>query len=643
MCDVWQLSDVVMCTSSIMHMCTISLDRYAAIRDPLHSRAARARPITFWAKITAVWLVSVVIGSPLIVVGVLSPGDLLSEDGQCAIVNAYYLVYGSLAAFFGPLTIMLVTFVLTVRLLEREATQLAADGNGGMRRCTADRKAYPPRTIVTRTAEVTAAAGAGRRRRATGSSWMSRRSEAPTTSSMLPSPSKFPHETVLPNTTSGPDVGDVLHQAGSKTSHDTPHDTEADMRTETAVSSQRVTSSTTVCCDKLGSVEIGSCVVDVSSAHARQAAVNSTFGDVANAESGSASDCRVAAESGDVTRSPEVASSRDVTCVIASSARRITGTSDCCADELRNSTALVKSVSEFSSLRRPEVAYQRRPVVVTSLNSSFTMADRLRRAIVSLHPVHVDGERRRLLKHSNDKRRYVADDDVIKLLPVELADETRHTCDQHPRASSIATGDVAMRRSRSDSAVGIQPPTCSHRDAIQSGDTTAPANNVDEGGPANDVTADTQRPAAPDTTVTATKTAASGDAIVTNVDDDNGAGNAAEGEMTRSISGADKFKGLVRKHGAAFQVAGMLRATREDRQQKAFNSVKTESKAVKVLGTMFAIFVACWAPFFTANLMMGVCASCYVDPLLFKVDQFRLSLSGGSRQAANEGRLVDHL
>jgi len=98
MCDVWQLSDVVMCTSSIMHMCSISLDRYTAIRDPLGSRATRRSPATFWLKIGAVWLVSVLIGSPLIVVGVLSPTDLLSDDGQCAIVNAYFLVYGSLAA-----------------------------------------------------------------------------------------------------------------------------------------------------------------------------------------------------------------------------------------------------------------------------------------------------------------------------------------------------------------------------------------------------------------------------------------------------------------------------------------------------------------------------------------------------------------
>ncbi|ESN97629.1 hypothetical protein HELRODRAFT_121787, partial [Helobdella robusta] len=35
MCNLWQMSDVMMCTSSIMHMCTISLDRYTGIRDPL--------------------------------------------------------------------------------------------------------------------------------------------------------------------------------------------------------------------------------------------------------------------------------------------------------------------------------------------------------------------------------------------------------------------------------------------------------------------------------------------------------------------------------------------------------------------------------------------------------------------------------
>lgn len=183
-----------------------------------------------------------------------------------------------------------------------------------------------------------------------------------------------------------------------------------------------------------------------------------------------------------------------------------------------------------------------------------------------------------------------------------------------------------MRRSRSDSAaVGIQQAPAG---VFQPRHVTAePTNIVNEGGPINDVISNPERPLA--NTTTTTNTAATSDAIVADVDED----NAGQKEMTRSISGADKFKGLVRKHGAAFQVAGMLQATREDQKQKAFNSVKTESKAVKVLGTMFAIFVACWAPFFTANLMMGVCSSCHVDPLLFKV--CRLSSNGEFRWLIN--------
>ena len=74
------------------------------------------------------------------------------------------------------------------------------------------------------------------------------------------------------------------------------------------------------------------------------------------------------------------------------------------------------------------------------------------------------------------------------------------------------------------------------------------------------------------------------------------------------------FRGLVHKHKAAFKVAGILMAKREEK-----NTVRTEQKAIKVLGTMFIIFVVCWAPFFTINFTMGVCAVCNIDVIVFKV------------------------
>jgi len=60
-------------------------------------------------KVGAAWTVSFFIACPLIALSVYRPNDILSEDLQCAIFNSYFLVYGSLAAFFGPLVIMVVT------------------------------------------------------------------------------------------------------------------------------------------------------------------------------------------------------------------------------------------------------------------------------------------------------------------------------------------------------------------------------------------------------------------------------------------------------------------------------------------------------------------------------------------------------
>ena len=504
MCDVWQFSDVVLCTSSIIHMSSISLDRYTAIRDPLGSRGRS--PVTFWLKIGAVWLASVTIGSPLIVLGVLNPGDLLSDDGQCAIVNAYFLIYGSLAAFFGPLIIMLATFVLTVRLLETEATQLAADGE--MRRCTAERKAYPTpaAAIVTAKPRGSSADSAGRRRRTTRSSWMSRisRSEAPTTTSMLPSPSKLGHEmTLLPtNTISGSDVGgdDVTFPVDGNKS------CEKDAVKEVVAaenSRKAATSVTGARRDESGLTGTGSHVDDISaSAHAPRLTVSSTSDSAENTDS---------VATADSTR-PKASSIRDVTAVTSSDQQPIVDERP--TDE--RPSFMVKSVSEFSDLRRPELVNGRRSVAAMSLDSSSKMADRLkRRVMASLHPGNSNSsERCCLLKHCDDARRYVGadNDNVVKLLP-----ETRVSDVGLPAEATV------MRRSRSESAVAIQrPPTGCHSNLLQSRDQPDP---VDPAG--NDVIADPHQPLAD----TASNKAAAigrdltGDVIVADAGEEHATGN----------------------------------------------------------------------------------------------------------------------
>ena len=128
MCDIWQVLDVMMCTSSIMHMCTISLDRYIAIRHPLKNRN-KSRTVV-GIKIATVWFISLAIASPIIMLSLLDPENVLSQN-TCAIFNQYFLIYGSLGAFFIPLIIMLIAYSLTIHLLNSQAKLCAEKSKSG--------------------------------------------------------------------------------------------------------------------------------------------------------------------------------------------------------------------------------------------------------------------------------------------------------------------------------------------------------------------------------------------------------------------------------------------------------------------------------------------------------------------------------
>jgi len=62
MCDVWTTLDLICCTSSILHLLAISLDRYWAVTrlDYIHHRSTRR----IAAMIVASWAGSVVISAP---------------------------------------------------------------------------------------------------------------------------------------------------------------------------------------------------------------------------------------------------------------------------------------------------------------------------------------------------------------------------------------------------------------------------------------------------------------------------------------------------------------------------------------------------------------------------------------------------
>ncbi|XP_067848375.1 5-hydroxytryptamine receptor 2A [Heptranchias perlo] len=119
-CPLWIYFDVLFSTASIMHLCAISLDRYIAIRNPIHHSRFNSRTKAFM-KIIAVWTISVGISMPIPVFG-LQDASKVFKDGSCSLTDEHFVLVGSFVAFFIPLTIMVATYFLTIRVLQQEAT-----------------------------------------------------------------------------------------------------------------------------------------------------------------------------------------------------------------------------------------------------------------------------------------------------------------------------------------------------------------------------------------------------------------------------------------------------------------------------------------------------------------------------------------
>ncbi|KAM6934976.1 5-hydroxytryptamine receptor 2A [Xenentodon cancila] len=120
LCPIWIYLDVLFSTASIMHLCAISLDRYIAIRNPIHhsrfNSHTKAR-----VKIMAVWTISVGISMPIPVLGLKDHCKVFKGE-SCLLTDNNFVLVGSFVAFFVPLIIMIVTYFLTISALQNEAT-----------------------------------------------------------------------------------------------------------------------------------------------------------------------------------------------------------------------------------------------------------------------------------------------------------------------------------------------------------------------------------------------------------------------------------------------------------------------------------------------------------------------------------------
>ncbi|XP_077378533.1 alpha-2B adrenergic receptor isoform X2 [Festucalex cinctus] len=111
-CEIYLALDVLFCTSSIVHLCAISLDRYLSISRVTYGRQRTPKRIK--AAIVVVWLISSIISfPPLLSLNKTEVGDLASERGpQCQLNDErWYILYSTIGSFFAPCLIMILVYV----------------------------------------------------------------------------------------------------------------------------------------------------------------------------------------------------------------------------------------------------------------------------------------------------------------------------------------------------------------------------------------------------------------------------------------------------------------------------------------------------------------------------------------------------
>ncbi|XP_053275100.1 alpha-2C adrenergic receptor [Pleuronectes platessa] len=107
-CDIYLALDVLFCTSSIVHLCAISLDRYWSVTQALEYNQKRT-PKRVKGMIVVVWLISAVISFPPLI----SMDRTSNEASPQCILNdeTWYILYSSLGSFFAPCVIMILVYI----------------------------------------------------------------------------------------------------------------------------------------------------------------------------------------------------------------------------------------------------------------------------------------------------------------------------------------------------------------------------------------------------------------------------------------------------------------------------------------------------------------------------------------------------
>ncbi|XP_053574161.1 alpha-2B adrenergic receptor [Bombina bombina] len=119
-CEMYLALDVLFCTSSIVHLCAISLDRYWSVSQAIEYNTKRT-PKRIKCIILIVWTIAALISlPPLIYKGKKKD----SPDGkpQCKLnEEAWYILSSSICSFFAPCLIMILVYLRIYLIAKRRS------------------------------------------------------------------------------------------------------------------------------------------------------------------------------------------------------------------------------------------------------------------------------------------------------------------------------------------------------------------------------------------------------------------------------------------------------------------------------------------------------------------------------------------
>ncbi|XP_026872907.2 alpha-2Da adrenergic receptor [Electrophorus electricus] len=122
-CAFYLALDVLFCTSSIVHLCAISLDRYWSVTKAVSYNLKRT-PKRIKFMIAVVWVISAVISFPPIIMTKHDEKECLIND------DPWYILSSAVVSFFAPGLIMIMVYCKIYRVAKQRSSTVFVAKNG---------------------------------------------------------------------------------------------------------------------------------------------------------------------------------------------------------------------------------------------------------------------------------------------------------------------------------------------------------------------------------------------------------------------------------------------------------------------------------------------------------------------------------